>query len=97
MVYVDELSIWVGDKSPSCFRNKPSCHMYADSLDELHDMAVKIGLQKYWFQDKKHLPHYDLTPSKRKLAIINGDIETDWEHLADFVDTIRMNNRQAEV
>lgn len=51
--------------------------MYADSLDDLHAMANWIGLKRSWFQNNKHLQHYDLTPSKRALAIRYGAIEQD--------------------
>ena len=74
-VYVDSLIIFGGDDAPYCFRNKPSCHMYADTLDELHIMASKIGLKRSWFQANHHLMHYDLTPSKRALAVRLGAIE----------------------
>ena len=50
------------------------CHMFADTEDELHLLAYKIGLKRSWFQTKRY-PHYDLTPSKRKLAIMNGAVE----------------------
>jgi hypothetical protein len=76
-VYVDPLITWGGDEAPRCFRHKPSCHMYADSLDELHAMAHHIGLRREWFQDTRHLQHYDLTPSKRVLAVARGAIEQD--------------------
>ena len=74
-VYVDSLIVFGGDSAPRCFRNKPNCHMYADSLEELHAMASKIGLKRAWFQDSKTLQHYDLTPSKRALAVANGAME----------------------
>ena len=44
-------------------------------LDELHAMAAKIGLKLDWFQDHKRVPHYDLRPSKRKLAVLVGAAE----------------------
>jgi hypothetical protein len=55
-------------------------HMGSDDhsergLAELHKMAVKIGLKRNWFQNKKYHKHYDVTPSKRKLAISYGAIE----------------------
>ena len=53
----------------------PWCHMAADSLDELHEMASKIGLKREWFQARARFPHYDLRPSKRYLAIRNGAVE----------------------
>ena len=53
------------------------CHLLSDNFDdleELHVMAAKIGLRKSYFQ-KRIIPHYDLVPSKRKLAIEHGAIE----------------------
>jgi hypothetical protein len=55
---------------------KQSCHMSTDTddLTELHELAAKIGLKRAWFQDHKTMPHYDLTPIKRALAIRAGAI-----------------------
>ena len=37
-------------------------HMVADSLEELHFFAEKIGLKKHFFEGvRKGHPHYDLT------------------------------------
>ncbi len=52
------------------------CHMVSDSIEELHEMADKIGVNRKWFQ-QKNLPHYDISKSKRKLALENGAIEVD--------------------
>lgn len=49
-----------------------SCHLVADSLDALHELASRIGLKRAWFQDHPLLPHYDLTPWKRKEALAAG-------------------------
>lgn len=49
-VYVDDLARYP-TKIP-CFR-LGSCHMMADTLDELHAMAVKIGLKRAWFQARE--------------------------------------------
>lgn len=76
-VYVDSLVVWGGDSAPRCFRNKPSCHMYADTLEELHAFAIKVGLRRAWFQDSKTLQHYDLTPGRRAIAVRLGAIEHD--------------------
>ncbi len=42
-------------------------------IEELHKMADRLGLKRIWFQpgDGTH-PHYDLTSSKRALAIQFG-------------------------
>lgn len=62
-----------------------SCHLLSDQLDlqELHDIAKQIGLERRWFQCKPgSAPHYDLVASKRELAIAAGavavDNRTDW-------------------
>jgi len=53
------------------------CHMTADSLEELHAMADRIGLKREWFQvaARLHMCHYDLVPSKRALAVKAGAVE----------------------
>ncbi len=76
-VYVDPLAVFGGEDAPLCFRRKPSCHMYADTLDELHAMAARIGLRRAWFQDDPGLQHYDLTANKRSAAVERGAIEQD--------------------
>lgn len=50
------------------------CHLYADSVEELHAMAGKLGLKRAWFQDKR-LQHYDLTPAMREKALAAGAVE----------------------
>jgi len=71
-VYVDDLARYPG-KQPACFR-LGSCHMMADSLEELHAMAEKIGLRREWFQDHPFHPHYDLTASRRVAALHAGAV-----------------------
>ncbi len=51
------------------------CHLWADSLEELHAMARKIGMRPAWFQDKQDFPHYDLVPPRRAHAVKLGAIE----------------------
>jgi len=71
VVRVDEMR--VPGRGPTCFRGG-SCHLTADSLEELHRFAIRIGLQRTWFQNHPLLPHYDLTKSKRALAMKAGAI-----------------------
>jgi hypothetical protein len=51
--------------------------MIADTLDELHDMALLIGHRREWFQDAPpaSFPHYDLAASRRALAVEFGAFE----------------------
>jgi len=48
-------------------------HLIADTEEELHKFAHKIGLKKEWFQSHA-FKHYDLMGSKTTDAIRNGAI-----------------------
>ena len=52
-------------------------HMIADTLEELHAMADKIGVARKWFQQHASIPHYDVCKSKRELAIKFGAVPVD--------------------
>lgn len=77
-VYVDELMNWG-------WTYGPSCHMYADTLDELHQVAQRIGLRRDWFQDHTVMPHYDLTVGKRAAAIRAGALEHTRQEMVAFM------------
>lgn len=71
-VYVDEFRFWA-PTNIRCFKNG-SCHMTADSLEELHEFASKLGLKRSWFQARSTMPHYDLTENKREQALKLGAV-----------------------
>lgn len=73
-IYVDKLEEW-GWRLRG--RTTPSCHMFTDTLDleELHDLAARIGMKREWFQLSRQAPHYDLTPSRRAKAVALGAVE----------------------
>ena len=52
-------------------------HMVADSLEELHAMADRIGVARRWFQQDASTPHYDVCRSKRALALRYGAVALD--------------------
>lgn len=54
-----------------------NCHMFADTLDELHALASTIGMKRSWFQPSPpaSIDHYDLTPGRRAAAVAAGAIE----------------------
>lgn len=54
------------------------CHMIADQEEELHAMADKIGVARKWYQGD----HYDITQSKRALAVKAGAIEISLRELS---------------
>lgn len=81
MIYVDML-INYG------WKYGPSCHMLADTEEELHAFALKIGMKRSWFQISKgpsEVPHYDLTAKKRAEAIKSGAIEIDRKKLYELM------------
>lgn len=53
------------------------CHMWADTLDELHKMADRIGVSRRWLQQppKASWVHYDISKGKRDQAVRYGAIE----------------------
>lgn len=75
-IYVDEL------KPPSKEDGLPEsfahCHLIADSKDELHHFAKRLGLKKAWFRNHHQYPHYILTEGKRDLAVKRGANEVTW-------------------
>lgn len=86
-VYVDDLVEYdpAQIKPGARQHGKLWCHLTADSDDELHAFALKIGLQRWMFQDAKRqaLHHYDLVPGKRARAVKLGAIEVKaGEHFA---------------
>lgn len=56
------------------------CHMVADTEEELHAMADKIGVARKWYQypHKSRYPHYDIALSKRALAVAADAVEIQW-------------------
>lgn len=70
------MSVYV-DSAKMPYRNMIMCHMIADTTDELHKMAIAIGIQTKWFQKDASFPHYDISSMKRKLAVKAGAIECD--------------------
>ena len=50
------------------------CHMVGDTLEELHEMADAIGVQRRWFQNRRNFPHYDICKSKRERAVARGAV-----------------------
>lgn len=72
MVYVDKYKTYNNNPFTNRYGDHVKwCHLFADDLQELHDFALKLGLRLEWFQNKK-FPHYDITLSKRNLAISLG-------------------------
>lgn len=67
------------------------CHMLADSVDELHDMADNIGLKREWFQNHT-TPHYDICKEKRQRAIQLGAEVADRKKVVQLIRKHRHEN-----
>ncbi|TWT22534.1 DUF4031 domain-containing protein [Luteimonas marina] len=63
-VYVDDaVTLWRGQRW---------AHLMADTLEELHAFAARLGLPRRAFQDKTSGAHYDVTADLRERAIALG-------------------------
>jgi hypothetical protein len=81
-VYVDRLQPSVPSKT---WRWTKSAHLIADTLEELHEFAERIGLRRAWFQQGS-TPHYDLTETRYAKALALGVTVLERK---DFVAVIR--------
>ena len=72
------MSVYV-DRMEAAFGRMVMCHMIADTPDELHAMADRIGVARRWYQQppKASFWHYDIAKSKRALAVEAGAIDCD--------------------
>lgn len=66
------------------YRGMIMSKMIADSLEELHAMADKIGVNRKHFQDKKDAPHYDICRSKKQIAISLGAKQINDREIVSF-------------
>jgi hypothetical protein len=81
MVYVDDMNAPYG--------RMKMCHLFADTIEELHQMVDKIGVNRKWFQTKnQRFPHYDICLAKKKLAIQNGAKEVRWRDISKLSEGI---------
>ena len=75
-VYVDPLLTCIPSSN---WKWNKSCHLFADTVEELHVFAKRIGLKRAWFQDKNKLKHYDLNEIRRIIAVKYGAIQVSKE------------------
>lgn len=75
-VFVDDMY-----KSPmGRFRRMKMSHMMADTEQELHDMADKIGVARRWYQGD----HYDICMSMRAKAVKLGAKGITWKEMSMY-------------
>lgn len=72
------MTVYVDDMNAGYGRMKMS-HMLADTDEELHAMAARIGVARKWHQaPPRHDSHYDIALSKKALAIAAGAVAITW-------------------
>jgi hypothetical protein len=73
-IYVDDMMFpWAPPHAPNVWLMS---HMFADTTEELHAFAARLGMKRTWFQcpPKASWDHYDITKSKRELALKLGAV-----------------------
>lgn len=77
------------DKARNPYGRMVMCHMVADTLDELHAMADRIGMKREWFQGDASTPHYDVSLTRRAAAITAGAVEVDRRGMCEVIRRLR--------
>ena len=82
-VYVDDaVTLWRGERW---------AHLMADTLDELHAFADRLGIPRRAFQNKTSGAHYDLPADVREHAIQLGAIPISRHRDRDLVRAVIRN------
>ncbi len=89
------MSVYV-DKAVNKYGRMIMCHMLADTTEELHVMADKIGINKKWFQGKASTWHYDICKSKRDVAVKNGAIEINRRETVAIIKRLRLEKNKVD-
>ncbi len=88
-VYVDRAFIPATVPNGSRSVRSRWSHLSADTVAELHEFAERLGLRRAWFQpDSESIRggwHYDVTATKRALAVRLGAQEVDSYELVEIM------------
>lgn len=89
-VYVDEIKDYTRIAKMKRLRHTHWCHLTADTEEELHAFAEKIGLKRSWYQKKgpdDHRWHYDITPGKKELALRHNAVDINWRQMVQILNS----------
>ena len=79
------MSVYVDDMRAPLGRMR-MCHMIADTPEELHAMAARIGVKRGWCQyEGTYREHYDISLGKRALAVAAGAKEITMRELGTML------------
>src|SRR5258708_368337 len=92
-VYVDDARIPATVRNGSRSHTSAWCHLTADTQEELHEFAARLGLKRSYFQpgkprgDGSRAPfwHYDVTAGVRAKAIRMGAQPPPWREMPDIM------------
>ena len=85
-VYVDDMNLQAEVRNGSRVRNSQWSHLTADTDEELHAFARKLGLRREWFQGQDNGgAHYDVTSGKRMRAIQLGATPLTWRQAGEMM------------
>lgn len=79
------------DRAMIPYRGMLMSHMIADTPEELHRMAARLGLRREWYQNGASFPHYDVCSRKRSIAVNMGAIELSRREIGAKMREIRSN------
>lgn len=60
------------DDAVTLWRGRRWAHLMADTLDELHTFAARLGMPRRAFQDRRSGAHYDVDAALRSVALALG-------------------------
>ncbi len=87
-VYVDDAMIPATVPNGRVTHTSQWSHLIADTEDELHAFAARLGLKREWYQGPDQhgdLWHYDVTAGKRQQALRLGARPVTWREAAEKV------------
>ena len=92
-VYVDDANIPATVTNGRARHTSAWCHLFADTPDELHLFAIRLGLRRSYFQpgpprgDGTPSPywHYDITTRKRQHALRLGAQAVTWRQAIQII------------
>ena len=76
------------------FADRRWCHLLADTPEELHGFAAKLGItrQSYQGPPKTSAPHYDITGLERSRALALGAVACGREEIVAVFRRVRVKN-----